>query len=89
MPLKEATSFGVPIGVPSALLPLSPAIAWLLGFREVSAFTHAYKRWTGKTPSQMRTVGACHGREPYSSSAIATWGWLELPGCANALMPAD
>src|SRR6516165_10812129 len=27
-------------------------IAWLLGFREVSAFTHAFKRWTGKTPSQ-------------------------------------
>jgi AraC-like DNA-binding protein len=25
-------------------------IACLLGFREVSAFTHAYKRWTGKTP---------------------------------------
>jgi AraC-like DNA-binding protein len=33
-------------------------IAWLLGFNEVSAFTHAYKRWTGKTPSQMRTAGA-------------------------------
>jgi AraC-like DNA-binding protein len=33
-------------------------IAWLLGFHEVSAFTHAFKRWTGKTPSQMRTVGA-------------------------------
>jgi AraC-like DNA-binding protein len=33
-------------------------IAWLLGFREVSAFTHAYKRWTGKTPSQMRTASA-------------------------------
>ena len=32
-------------------------IAWLLGFREVSAFTHACKRWTGKTPSQMRTAG--------------------------------
>ena len=29
-------------------------IAWLLGFNEVSAFTHAFKRWTGKTPSQMR-----------------------------------
>ena len=29
-------------------------IAWLLGFNEVSAFTHALKRWTGKTPSQMR-----------------------------------
>jgi AraC-like DNA-binding protein len=33
-------------------------IAWLLGFREVSAFTHAYKRWTGKTPRQMRTASA-------------------------------
>ena len=34
-------------------------IAWLLGFHQVSAFTHAFKRWTGKTPRQMRTVGAC------------------------------
>jgi AraC-like DNA-binding protein len=33
-------------------------IAWLLGFHEVSAFTHACKRWTGKTPSEMRTAGA-------------------------------
>jgi AraC-like DNA-binding protein len=33
-------------------------IAWLLGFHEVSAFTHAFKRWTGKTPSQKRTAGA-------------------------------
>jgi len=33
-------------------------IAWLLGFHEVSAFTHAFKRWTEKTPSQMRTAGA-------------------------------
>ena len=33
-------------------------IAWLLGFREVSAFTHACKRWTGKTPTQLRTPGA-------------------------------
>ena len=29
-------------------------IAWLLGYREVSAFTHAFKRWTGMTPSQLR-----------------------------------
>jgi AraC-like DNA-binding protein len=34
-------------------------IAWLLGFHEVSAFTHAFKRWTGKTPRHMRTAGAC------------------------------
>ena len=33
-------------------------IAWLLGFNEVSAFTHTFKRWTGKTPSAMRTVAA-------------------------------
>jgi AraC-like DNA-binding protein len=35
-------------------------IAWLLGFNNVSSFTHAYKRWTGKTPSQMRTTGGSH-----------------------------
>jgi AraC-like DNA-binding protein len=33
-------------------------IAWLLGFRDVSAFTHAFKRWAGKTPSEMRTASA-------------------------------
>ena len=30
-------------------------IAWLLGFQEVSAFTHAFKRWTGLSPTQART----------------------------------
>jgi AraC-like DNA-binding protein len=29
-------------------------IAWLLGYQEVSAFTHAFKRWTGRTPRAMR-----------------------------------
>ena len=29
-------------------------IAWLLGFEEASSFTHACKRWTGKTPKQLR-----------------------------------
>jgi AraC-like DNA-binding protein len=33
-------------------------IAWLLGFQDVSAFTHAFKRWTGKTPRQMRAAAA-------------------------------
>jgi AraC-like DNA-binding protein len=30
-------------------------IAWLLGFQEVSAFTHAFKRWTGRTPRAARS----------------------------------
>ena len=29
-------------------------IAWLLGFQEVSAYTTAFKRWTGVTPTQAR-----------------------------------
>jgi AraC-like DNA-binding protein len=29
-------------------------IAWLLGYQDVSAFTHAFKRWTGATPSAIR-----------------------------------
>jgi AraC-like DNA-binding protein len=33
-------------------------IAWLLGYQEVSAFTHAFKRWTGKTPKQMRMMAS-------------------------------
>ena len=33
-------------------------IAWLLGYQEVSAFTHAFKRWTGRTPREARS---CEG----------------------------
>ncbi|MET0536697.1 MAG: helix-turn-helix domain-containing protein [Xanthobacteraceae bacterium] len=29
-------------------------IAWLLGYRDVGAFSHAFKRWTGKTPGKAR-----------------------------------
>ena len=35
-------------------LPVSE-IAWLLGYREVSSLTHAFKRWTGMTPKQFRS----------------------------------
>ncbi len=33
-------------------------IAWLLGYSEVSAFSHAFKRWTGKTPKRAQAQGA-------------------------------
>ncbi|WP_237050493.1 AraC family transcriptional regulator [Microvirga ossetica] len=29
-------------------------IAWLLGYQEVSGFTHAFRRWTGQAPTQIR-----------------------------------
>jgi AraC-like DNA-binding protein len=34
-------------------LPISE-IAWLLGYREISSFTHAFKRWTGMSPREFR-----------------------------------
>ena len=30
-------------------------IAWLLGSSEASSFTHAFKKWTGKTPTEVRS----------------------------------
>ena len=33
-------------------------IAWLLGYQEVSAFTHAFRRWSGKTPREARAQRA-------------------------------
>jgi AraC-like DNA-binding protein len=33
-------------------------IAWLLGYQDVSAFTHAYKRWTGSSPRKARHAKA-------------------------------
>ena len=35
-------------------LPVSE-IAWLLGYREVSSLTHAFRRWTGVTPREFRS----------------------------------
>jgi AraC-like DNA-binding protein len=41
-------------------LPVSE-IAWLLGYREASSFTHAFKRWCGMTPRQFRFHGSYRG----------------------------
>jgi AraC-like DNA-binding protein len=30
-------------------------LAWLLGYREVASFSHAFRRWTGKTPRDARS----------------------------------
>ena len=35
-------------------LPISK-VAWLLGYRETSAFNHAFRRWTGTTPRRVRS----------------------------------
>ncbi|UVF19590.1 AraC family transcriptional regulator [Microvirga terrae] len=35
-------------------LPIS-RIAWLLGYQEAGAFTNSFRRWTGVTPTRMRT----------------------------------
>ncbi len=35
----------------SERLPVSK-VAWLLGYREVGAFSHAFRRWTGESPSE-------------------------------------
>lgn len=36
-------------------LPISE-IAWLLGYADPSAFTHSFRRWTGKPPTQLRVA---------------------------------
>jgi len=40
-------------------LPVSE-VAWLLGYREVSSFSHAFRRWTGLTPGRFRGVSKVH-----------------------------
>ncbi len=36
-------------------MPISQ-IAWLLGYREISSFTNAFRGWTGSAPSQVRAA---------------------------------
>lgn len=48
-------------------------IAYLLGFSEISAFNHAFKRWTGATPSEVRAAR----QDPAPSSKTGPGPFLE------------
>jgi AraC-like DNA-binding protein len=37
-------------------------VAWLLGYSEVGAFSHAFRRWTGKSPRSVARSGAAGRR---------------------------
>src|SRR5262245_50194870 len=45
-------------------------LAWLLGYQEVGAFSHAFKRWTGKTPREARTDPSCAPREAVAARQV-------------------
>jgi len=46
-------------------------IAWLLGFHQSSSFSHAFRRWTGKSPSEFRP-------DSFQSPVRST-----IPSCGN------
>ena len=49
-------------------LPVSQ-VAWLLGYGEIGAFSHAFRRWTGMTPSEAR--GRASPRQAKTSKFLA------------------
>ena len=58
-------------------------IAWLLGYTEVSAFSHAFRRWTGRTPradrSRRRRPAAAR-QQPAGASAVSKPGEIAAFG---------
>ena len=51
-------------------LPVSQ-ISWLLGYGEMSSFTHACKRWTGMTPRQLRLADRPSASQRQPSRAVS------------------
>jgi AraC-like DNA-binding protein len=52
-------------------------IAFSLGYSEVSAFNHAFRRWVGQSPGDYRRLRAVHSKsgaakksEPYATGSI-------------------
>jgi hypothetical protein len=46
-------------------IPIS-RIAWLLGFEDASSFSHACRRWTGKSPRELRRSRLIRGSQQKS-----------------------
>ena len=46
-------------------------IAWLLGYERVESFTHAFRRWAGRSPTRVRSAsaGESAGAETQKSGA--------------------
>jgi AraC-like DNA-binding protein len=63
-------------------------VAWLLGFREVSAFTNAFRRWTGHTPTAERNRPQRLDKGRSVSPKVATQGGASKQsrskGCASS-----
>jgi AraC-like DNA-binding protein len=51
-------------------------VAWLLGYQEVSSLTHAFKRWTGKTPRQARLRMVARHQDRRVSNRVRQ-GWSQ------------
>jgi AraC-like DNA-binding protein len=59
-------------------LPISQT-AWLLGYGEVSAFTHAFKRWTGMTPRQWRALDTSEHADNSGDTSARAQDSTDLP----------
>jgi AraC-like DNA-binding protein len=55
-------------------------VAFLVGFAEVSAFSRAFRRWTGESPVAWRSGDAAGARSTSSGATGQDAGAPETPG---------